>query len=1034
MKNFYTLVLLLLSAICLHATAQLTVDKSRIGGFVPSQGYTPAKVAPTYAPQSDDVVAKAYGIRCYEDNRGAVQELVSFYVNNPSNIKVETDLSDVYIRSAAYADGFYYMINSIDGMCAYHLIALDMESYEMEIIASYDIGDYEADIIFLDMAYDHTTSTMYAVGYDLQTAEIIEENDNEIEVELALLTIDLETGEMKSVGHQDYCNIISLAADNEGKLWGMDVNGKLWSINKENGQPIEAVVTTSDIPSSLQSMCFHPEDNTLYWAGFSVVLNSANGFLSKFNFADDAVTYEKIGAMANNSEIVGLHIDANPAPEDTPAAVSELTVTPDAMGSNIATISLVTPTTLINGEAITGKVNVVIYRDDELLTQLDNQATGVKVTYVDNTATTGYHTYKVACSNDRGEGRITTVRDVFVGSDTPGQVESLIATKTEGENKINILWSAPTTGANGGWYEPTTLTYTVTRYPDEKVLATGITKTFITDTDFTTLDGYTYGITSYNKQGQGATATTQKIVAGPAIELPYTCDFVKASQRNIWTVIDGDHDGHEWFHASYSSTGEHFMKFGPDTKYNPKTPANDWLITPPLKLEAGKVYTLEYDMLLLGVLFPADFDITIGKSASISGQSTVLQSIDSLVINQAWAPQNLLFEVAEDGEYYLGYHARNAVMMEVTNVVVRELEGIDLTVVDVVANNIANVNSETSFDVTIKNLGSEDVEGYIVKIVNKSGDILASSEAYPLLHSQESITHTLTWTPQAEANEELHAVVEVADDEVAENNNSEVFNILVLEEGSWVTIQHNTAIMNYLPFTLSYKYSYTETIYLNSEMGIDKGYIKGLVYYTYVFNNKEVKNFNAKIALANTDDIEPDPTGSIHTQVYSGTIKPTSETTSIYFPFDAPFEYNGGNLSVKAEHASQMADPNLMFYGSRDDNGYWRSWYYTSSKSGLDVSQIELSNEITNVSFFIVETNAVEGIENTTAPKAYLSHGNLFVAGEYDIVNIYSIDGRLQATHHAGDIYIPMNNYANGIYIVEVISNGARSTTKIAVR
>lgn len=279
MKHYYFLVLLLLSAFCVNASAQITVDKSKIKAFTPTQSYTPAKVAPTHAPQSDEVVAKAYGIRCYDDIRGSVQEFVSFYVNEPSKIKVEKDLSDYYIRSAAYANGNYYMINSLDGMCAYHLIAMNMDTYETQIVASYDIDDYEAAIIFLDMTYDNTTSTMYGIGYDLETAVTNEENEEEIEVDLVLVTIDLETGKMTSVGHQGYCNIVAVAADNYGYLWGLDSNGELWDISKIDGQPGEPMGNSTDIPASMQSMSFHPENNTLYWTGFSVVNEAANGFL-----------------------------------------------------------------------------------------------------------------------------------------------------------------------------------------------------------------------------------------------------------------------------------------------------------------------------------------------------------------------------------------------------------------------------------------------------------------------------------------------------------------------------------------------------------------------------------------------------------------------------------------------------------------------------------------------------------------------------------------------------------------------------------
>lgn len=1036
MKNYYFLVLLLLSAFCVNASAQITVDKSMIKAFTPTQSYTPAKVAPTYAPQSDEVVAKAYGIRCYDATQGAVQQFVSFDVNNPGSIKLEKDLSEYFIRAAAYANGYYYMINSLDGLCAYHLLAMNLETFEIDTIATYEINDYEAAIIFSDMTYDSSTSTMYGLGYDLETAIIDEENENSMEVELALVTIDLNNGDMTCVGHQNFCNIVTLAADNYGYLWGIDGNGDLWDINKANGKPGEAMGYSSVLPTSLQSMSFHPENNTLYWCGFSATETTSSGFFSKFDFTDDAINYENIGTLSDNAEILGLHIDANPAASNTPDAVSEISITPGAEGANMATISFVTPTKLLNEESITGTIDVLIYRDDALLVQLDNKNPGATIEYVDNTPTTGFHTYTIACSNENGEGKSITIKNIYIGRDLPGEVANLKAAKTNGKSEVVISWEAPTSGMNGGWYDATALTYTATRYPDGVIIAENINATTLTDSDITTLNGYTYHIGVTNTDGTGATTISNRIVAGPSIDVPYTCNFGKQEAINVWTVIDGDQDGHEWFPASYASTGQTFMKFAPDTKYHPETPANDWLITPPLKLKAGVTYTMEYDMLLLGPLFPVDYNVTIGKEATIEAQSTIIESIDSLVINMAFTPQYAIFNVEEDGEYYLGYQIRNAVMVQITDVVVRELDAIDLAVEMVKANKIANINTEMAFNVTIKNKGANDVEGYIVKIVNENGDVIASAPEAELLLSQESCEHTIYWTPQEESDMTLYAVVEKEGDAIAENNKSEAFTVQVLEEGEWAHIQPNNAIMNYVPFTPSFKYSQAETVYFDNEINFGKCVIKGLVYYTYVFNNAEVKNFNAKISLANTDENEPDPNvlSTVYTQVYSGTIRPTSETTSIYIPFDQPFEYDGGNLSVRTQHSAQYEDANLMFYGSRDeDSGYWRSWYFTNSKYEFDINNVQLNYEIPNVSFFMTETNAVGKIENSNAPRAYMSHGNLFVAGEYDTLHIYSVDGRLCATHNANEMYIPMNDYPAGIYIVKVISDGAQSTTKIAV-
>ena len=121
-----------------------------------------------------------------------------------------------------------------------------------------------------------------------------------------------------------------------------------------------------------------------------------------------------------------------------------------------------------------------------------------------------------------------------------------------------------------------------------------------------------------------------------------------------------------------------------------------------------------------------------------------------------------------------------------------------------------------------------------------------------------------------------------------------------------------------------------------------------------------------------------------------------------------------------------------MFYGSRHDGEAKRMWYYANDSKPYESQQVTFDTEISNVSFFMVESNAVQDIESDKAPQAYLSHSILFIDGEYERANIYSIDGHLCATHNAVD-YIDMSHYNNGIYIVEVINNNARSVSKVAL-
>lgn len=1044
MKKIFTLLCCFSIAwLCLTTTAQLKIEKNTIKSFATHQGYTPAAVTPARTTSDSDVPAKAYAIRVYEDTRGGVQEFVSFDINNTADITIEKDLSQYYIRAAAEAEGYYYMINSMDGMCSYDLLRIDLETMNIDTVASYTADDYEAGIIFLDMTYDPAGDVMYGIGYDLETAT---ESDEEgtLNVDLALVTIDLTTGSMTSKGHQGYCNLAAIAADAEGYLWGLSSDGSLWDINKNNGKPGEEWGTAGDKPVSLQSMCFNHDTGILYWAGFSTEWvdgeEKGKGFLSQFIFGEDAIQYTNMGSMANNSELIGLYIDSNPIAANTPEAVLDLTVTPAANGVQEATLAWINPSTLINGENINTALTVTIYRDNELIATLENQAAGQSAQYTDKEPSQGTHEYMVVCANENGTGQPTYIKNIFIGRDIPGNVTNLVAVKTTDKNEVTVSWEKPRTGINNGWYDEESLRYTVVRYPDNKLLAEVTTSTTLVDTDFTTLRGYYYEVTVKSVDGVGPSVISNTVVAGPALDTPYECDFSTDDAVKMWSVIDGDEDGHEWFPASYSKINQHFMKFAPDSKYNPQTTADDWLITPPINLKGGTTYTFEYEMLLLGPLFPVAFDITIGKKADAESQSTILDTTDSLVINMAFEPRNAIFEVENDGEYYLAFHIRNAVMVQVTNVVIRELESNNLSLESFATPIISNVNSECIFDVAIKNCGASDLTGnFFINVCDENNTVVASYHAQSdeIIASQETKEYAITWIPQETGTHTYTATVGLDDnsDSVPEDNTSEGYLLQTLEEGVWSHVAYNNALMNYLPFVPSYKYNYAETIYAEEEIGSESCYIKGIMYYTYVFNNLDVKNFNAIISLAHTtldafDDNEPIEGA---TQVYKGTIKPTSTSKAIYIAFDEPFNYQGGNLCVMTTQEAPGGDNYLMFYGSREEDEIIRSRFYSSDEAAYAGTGLQGCTEIANISFFKTNVQAVESIEEQYTPDVFVANGLLIVDGEYDTIKIYSIDGRLCATHASCESVIPMTQCEQGVYVIEVINNNHRTTTKVVL-
>ncbi len=99
----------------------------------------------------------------------------------------------------------------------------------------------------------------------------------------------------------------------------------------------------------------------------------------------------------------------------SPAAVTDLTVTPDADRLPKAGVSFTAPSTALDGSALSGDLTAVIYRDGEKIGELTGVKPGAAAEWSDETSpAAGTHTYTVRMANDSGEGMDASA-SAFVG-------------------------------------------------------------------------------------------------------------------------------------------------------------------------------------------------------------------------------------------------------------------------------------------------------------------------------------------------------------------------------------------------------------------------------------------------------------------------------------------------------------------------------------------------------------------------------------------------------------------------------------------
>ncbi len=209
-----------------------------------------------------------------------------------------------------------------------------------------------------------------------------------------------------------------------------------------------------------------------------------------------------------------------------PAAVTDLTATAGANGTLEATLDFVLPTKLVNGESIDKLDKVKIYRENRVIATLDATAPGSKMSYTDTGARNGDNNYMVICTNGEGDGFESKVT-VYVGHDRPGLPLNVRAVRRG--NDVVLTWDAPESSENGGYYDPSALTYTVLRAVDEVELTTTETGLTFTDYDVPTYgfrqEFHAYYVYAQSPGGYGYGQISNVVAVGEPFEMPFVETF-----------------------------------------------------------------------------------------------------------------------------------------------------------------------------------------------------------------------------------------------------------------------------------------------------------------------------------------------------------------------------------------------------------------------------------------------------------------------------------------------------------------------------
>lgn len=393
---------------------------------------------------------------------------------------------------------------------------------------------------------------------------------------MVLLKIALD-GQVSVLADSNVAFAGGMCAAKDGKIYGLDGSGAIYSINPSTYAATQ--LGNCGVTTDYLSCCAYDDANGVIY--FPTCPEEGASEFYSIDPSTLTATYRY--SFATNIEFGLLYVDAPLADATAPAAPSDLVASfPD--GALSGTITFLPPTTLFNGSAASGDITYTVQFNGETVAT-GNTAFGADAVTVDYTvAEANNYSVAVYCTNATGDGAPART-NLYIGKDKPAKLNSVNAAYASG--KFNVSWAA-VTSVNGGFINADEVTYTVTRYVNDvpTVVAAAQKQTTFTEdyTEPTALETV-YFTVSASYDGAQSEPTSSNLLTLGAIVPPYSCNFPSTEVASTYTIVDNNGDKNTWKYVLVNGYGA--MQYNYSTSYA----ADDYLILPAAKLEAGKVYS-----------------------------------------------------------------------------------------------------------------------------------------------------------------------------------------------------------------------------------------------------------------------------------------------------------------------------------------------------------------------------------------------------------------------------------------------------------
>lgn len=431
-----------------------------------------------------------------------------------------------------------------------------------------------------------------------------------------------------------------MAFDGEGRLLAIDVDGNLLEVEKATGATT-LIGNTGVTTQYIAGMTYDSKNGRLLRA----VCNEGSSALYAVDPATGASTL--LYTFPGNEDVLGMFIGAPLAADDAPDAPANLKVE-FPLGGMAGKVSFDIPSTTFGGAAGEGDVTYTVTLNGYTTLATGTSGFGQSVEADVTAPYAGDHTITVALSNAAGTSPKASVK-TYVGMGSPKIPVPYVT--VDGCN-VTLEWAPVTESYNAGYFDPSKVTYTVTRWKDleQTVVAEHIYECTFSETLEMpeTLTSYHYTVVAEYEGNVSGWGQTLFFTLGE-VQVPYLNDFSSVQPLQYYTAIDANNDNVCWSQGGggamiYSTSGDVAL--------------DDWLFTPGIRTEAGKKYLMEFGFRTLQLYSPnqADIEVKCGNTNSVAAMTGTLvpRTAINLLAEKHFTG---IYEATADGPLYIGFHA-----------------------------------------------------------------------------------------------------------------------------------------------------------------------------------------------------------------------------------------------------------------------------------------------------------------------------------------------------------------------------------------